>query len=119
MSEAPRDKLNRLTEKLFDLVDSEDTGPDELAEAHEGLLPSLCDALIENGYGIRYFKIYNAKRHGWLAPDGTSMRQHRNEAGRFEEDEAVTIAEEMNADDEGGQPTISLVPLAADEPYRR
>jgi len=110
----PKKVLDGLTDELLNLVGSEDLTDQDLREASEGLLPSLCDALQENGFGIRRFKIWSNEHNGWWKPRRMGYTNIRSEAGVYTLEEATDICEKANIGLHD-IPNETMVELAADE----
>lgn len=109
-------KIDELTEELSNLIGSEDLEDDDLREASEGLLLSLCDELHNLGYGIRHFKIWSNEHRGWWKPRRQGYTENRKEAGIYNEEEALEIVESANID-LGNVPNEAMVELVAEEPF--
>ena len=110
-------RLDELTDDLQRLIGNEDLTDEDLRDASEGLLPSLCDALSACGFGVRYFKIWSNEHKGWWKPNKQGYTEDRREAGIYPEDEALEIVEGANIGLHN-VPNEALVELVADEPYK-
>ena len=107
--------LDQLTDELFALVGDEDLDDEKLREASEGLLPSLCDALHEAGYGTRWFKIWSNEHRAWWKPGRHGYTTNRKEAGAYPFNEACEILESANIGLHD-VPNEAMVEIVADEP---
>lgn len=108
--------LDTFTDQLSELCCDEDLTDDKLREAAEGLLPSLCDALHEAGYGTVFYKIWSNEHKGWWKPRHNGYVTDRKQAGIYSEAEARQIVESANI---GLRdiPNEAMVEVVADEPY--
>lgn len=114
--ENTKERLNILADELRNLINNEDLTDEDLREASEGLLPSLCDVLAEAGYGITYYKIWSNEHQGWWKPNKSGYTQNRKEAGIYSEAEARDIVESANIGLKD-IPNEAMVEIVADEPY--
>ena len=109
--------LDILSNELQRLVGNEDLTDNDLRDASEGLLPSLCDALADAGYGITYYKIWSNEHSGWWKSNKLGYTQNRKEAGIYSEAEARDIVESANIGLKD-IPNEAMVEIVADEPYK-
>lgn len=110
-------RLDALADELRTLISNEDLTDDDLRDASEGLLPSLCDALAEAGYGVTYYKIWSNEHKGWWKPNKNGYTQNRREAGIYPEAEAREIVESANIGLKD-VPNEAMVEVFADEQFR-
>lgn len=111
-----KQQLDDLTDDLSHLIGNEDLTDEDLREASESLLPALCDALHEMGYGNRLYKIWSNEHNAWWKPNSKGYTQERKLAGAYKEHEALDIVERANIGLKD-VPNEAMVEIVADEPF--
>lgn len=102
-------KLDDLTNKLYELVGSEDITDEDLREASEGLLPALYDALREAGHGS------DEPEEPKKAPESPEPGQTSSESSQ-KPDQAPEVSQPETP--QGGAPTSPEGPKDATPPVK-